>query len=197
MIGWCFPTRQKWVEEVIKKNILNMEEKQKKLDNNLKQKAIFIDRDGVINFNREDYVKSWAEFEFIPGAKDAIKHINETDFLLIIITNQSPIGRGIFTQDILDGIHKNMLEELFEHGCYVDAIYFCPHKPDDDCSCRKPKPGLILEAADDFKIDLPSSWMLGDSDSDLEAGSEVGCKTKKVTSENPLIKIVDELLSEK
>jgi histidinol-phosphate phosphatase family protein len=183
------------VEEFVAEKMQNIIVKQKKLKNDSKQKAVFIDRDGVINLNRDDYVKSWAEFEFIPGAKDAIQHINETDFLLIIITNQSPIGRGIFTQETLDGIHKKMLEELFEHGGYVDAIYFCPHKPDDNCNCRKPKSGLILDAANDFKIDLPSSWMLGDSDSDIAAGSAAGCKTKKVTSEDPLIKIVNEILN--
>ncbi len=159
-----------------------------------KQKAIFIDRDGVINYNRPDYVKSWDEFEFIPGAKEAIKRINESDKLLIIITNQSPIGRGIFTPNKLDEIHILMLAELSEFGCHIDAIYYCPHHPDDNCDCRKPKPGLILRAARDLNIDLRECWMIGDSDSDLKAGAAAGCKTMKVSVKQPLIKIVDRIL---
>jgi histidinol-phosphate phosphatase family protein len=159
-----------------------------------KRIAIFIDRDGVINYNRNDYVKSWDEFKFIPGAKKAIKRINETDRLLILITNQSPIGRGIFTKETLDNIHFKMLNELGEAGAHIDAIYFCPHKPDDGCDCRKPKPGLILRAASDYNIDLRKSWMIGDSDSDLKAGKDAGCKTLKVTTKKPLIKIVEQIL---
>lgn len=160
----------------------------------MKRKAIFIDRDGVINYNRNDYVKSWQEFKFIPGAKKAIKRINETDWMLILITNQSPIGRGIFTKETLDNIHFKMLNELSAAGAHIDAIYFCPHKPDDGCDCRKPKPGLILRAADDYNIDLSESWMIGDSESDLKAGKAAGCKTIKVTSEKPLFKIVEQIL---
>jgi histidinol-phosphate phosphatase family protein len=156
--------------------------------------AIFLDRDGVINVNRDDYVKSWDEFEFIPGAKEALKRINESDYMLIIITNQSPIGRGIFSTETLDDIHNRMLHELGKAGAHIDAIYYCPHKPDDGCDCRKPKPGLIIRAANDFNIDLNSSWMIGDSDSDLEAGKKAGCKTAKVDSKNSLLKVVEEIL---
>jgi histidinol-phosphate phosphatase family protein len=165
-------------------------------DKSAKRKAIFIDRDGVINYNRDDYVKSWDEFKFIPGAKEAIKRINQSSKILIIITNQSPIGRGIFTPDILDGIHKKMLHELGKAGGHIDAIYYCPHKPDDNCNCRKPKPGLILRAANDFNIDLDGSWMIGDSDTDLKAGAEAGCKTKKVTLERPLKDILNDILDD-
>lgn len=159
------------------------------------QKALFIDRDGVINVNRDDYVKSWDEFEFLPGAKEAIKKINDSDWLLIIITNQSPIGRGIFSPETLDKIHKLMLKELSDFGGHIDAIYYCPHHPDDNCDCRKPKPGLILKAGKDFNIDLSASWMIGDSDSDLTAGRAAGCKVKKVTSKQPLLEIVKQMLS--
>ena len=159
-----------------------------------KRKAIFMDRDGVINYNRDDYVKSWAEFKFIPGAKEAIKRINDTDKLLILITNQSPIGRGIFNKETLDNIHFKMLNELSTAGAHIDAIYFCPHKPDDNCDCRKPKPGLILKAAADYNIDLKESWMVGDSDTDLTSGAAAGCKTIKVDQKNPLIKVVEQVL---
>jgi histidinol-phosphate phosphatase family protein len=160
------------------------------------QKAIFLDRDGVININRSDYVKSWDEFVFLPDAKRAVKLVNESDFILIIITNQSPIGRGIFNTSTLDEIHGKMLHEFAEVGCNITAIYYCPHKPDDGCSCRKPQPGLILKAAADFDIDLSRSWMVGDSDSDIEAGKRAGCKTAKVSDDRPLIDIVKEILLE-
>ena len=159
-----------------------------------KCKAIFMDRDGVINYNRDDYVKSWAEFKFIPGAKEAIKQINDTNRLLILITNQSPIGRGIFTKQTLDNIHFKMLQELSAASAHIDAIYFCPHKPDDNCDCRKPKPGLILKAANDYDVDLKESWMVGDSDTDLKAGAAAGCKTIKVDLKNTLIKVVEQIL---
>jgi histidinol-phosphate phosphatase family protein len=162
--------------------------------NYIKQKAIFIDRDGVINYNRNDYVKSWDEFKFIPGSIEAIKKINETGRLLIIITNQSPIGRGIFPIEILEGIHKKMLDELSKSDAHIDAIYFCPHAPNDNCSCRKPEPGLILKAEKDFNIDLTDSWMIGDADSDLEAGETAGCKTIKVSRNKPLIKVIEQII---
>lgn len=175
------------------KYIVNEEKIPKKVSI-IKNKAIFIDRDGVINVNRHDYVKSWDEFIFLPEAKEAIKLVNETDWLLIIITNQSPIGRGIFTQERLNEIHSKMLIELSDFGCTIDAIYYCPHKPNDNCNCRKPKPGLILQAAKDFEITLPDSWMLGDAESDLEAGRAAGCKVKKVTEQQNLLKIINQIL---
>lgn len=173
---------------------MTSQKKTKERNKPTKRIAIFIDRDGVINYNRNDYVKSWDDFKFIPGTKKAIKRINETDRLLILITNQSPIGRGIFTKVTLDNIHFKMLNELGKAGAHIDAIYFCPHKPDDGCDCRKPKPGLILRAASDYNIDLKKSWMIGDSDSDLMAGRDAGCKTLKVTTIKPLIKIVEQIL---
>ena len=160
-----------------------------------KQKAIFIDRDGVINYNRNDYVKSWDEFKFIPGAKEAIKKINDSKVLLIIITNQSPIGRGIFTPDTLHKIHTRMLDEISKKGGHIDAIYYCPHHPDDNCDCRKPKPGLILRATHDFNIDLSHSWMIGDSDSDLVAGRTVGCNVIMVTEKKSLLHIIKQILN--
>ena len=163
-------------------------------EGSLMRKAIFLDRDGVINENRNDYVKSWDEFVFIPGVKEAIRRINGSDWLLILVTNQSPIGRGIFPTDRLEEIHMLMLQELGKSGCHIDAIYYCPHSPNDNCNCRKPKPGLILKAAHDFNIDLSASWMVGDSGTDLEAGVAAGCNTIKVTKEKPLLKIIEQIL---
>jgi histidinol-phosphate phosphatase family protein len=157
---------------------------------------VFIDRDGVINYNRDDYVKSWEEFEFIPGSIEAIKKINRTARLLIVITNQSPIGRGIFDTETLDSIHMKMLHELSKAGARIDAIFYCPHSPNDNCDCRKPKPGLILRAAKEFNIDLSDSWMVGDSKSDMKAGEEAGCRTIQVTIEKPLSQIVEQIFDE-
>ena len=160
-----------------------------------KIRVVFLDRDGVINVNRDDYVKSWDEFEFIPGAKEAIKTLNENEFWVIIVTNQSPIGRGIFGHETLNEIHKFMLQELSEVGAHIDAIYYCPHRPDDNCECRKPKPGLILKAAEELNIDLTISWLIGDSDSDLQSGKQAGCKVIKISDENNLLDTVKSIIS--
>jgi histidinol-phosphate phosphatase family protein len=156
--------------------------------------VVFLDRDGVINVNRDDYVKTWDEFEFIPGSKDAIKLLNENNYWVIIVTNQSPIGRGIFSHDTLENIHKNMLDELSRAGAHIDAIFYCPHSPYDKCGCRKPKPGLLIQAAKELKIDLSSSWLIGDSDGDIEAGSAVGCKVFKVSDKKKLIDVVKQII---
>ncbi len=163
------------------------------INDKTKRRAIFLDRDGVINVNRKDYVKSWKEFEFLPNTKKALKKINESGYMLIIITNQSPIGRGIFKPEILDGIHQKMLGELSKAGVRIDAIYFCPHKPGDGCSCRKPEPGLLVKAAEDFNIDLSNSWMIGDSDSDIVSGKRAGCRTAMVNENRSLFDIIEQI----
>ena len=163
--------------------------------NKAKIQVVFLDRDGVINVNRDDYVKSWSEFEFLPGAKDAIKMLNETNYWVIIVTNQSPIGRGIFDHNTLEEIHNKMLQELSDAGAHIDAIYYCPHSPDDECGCRKPKPGLLIRAAEELNIDLTNSWLIGDSEGDIEAGKAAGCKTFKVTEINGLIDIVKTIIA--
>ena len=163
--------------------------------NEAKIQVVFLDRDGVINVNRDDYVKSWSEFEFIPGSKDAIKVLNENNYWVIIVTNQSPIGRGIFDHHALEEIHNKMLQELSDAGAHVDAIYYCPHSPDDKCGCRKPKPGLLTRAAEELNIDLTNSWLIGDSEGDLEAGKAAGCKTFKVTEINGLVDIVKTIIA--
>jgi histidinol-phosphate phosphatase family protein len=163
--------------------------------NEAKIQVVFLDRDGVINVNRDDYVKSWSEFEFLSGAKDAIKMLNETNYWVIIVTNQSPIGRGIFDHNTLEEIHTKMLQELSDAGAHIDAIYYCPHSPDDECGCRKPKPGLLIRAAEELNIDLINSWLIGDSDGDIEAGKAAGCKTFKVTEINGLIDIVKTIIA--
>lgn len=140
-------------------------------------KAVFIDRDGVINelINRDGgkysprHVKDFHMFPFVPGA---MKQIRDAEYLVVIVTNQPDISRGFLKQEVLDEMHQ-ILRTL----CQVDAIYVCPHDNSDACLCRKPLPGMLLEAASDLSIDLNSSWMIGDRDSDIQAGQKAGCRT--------------------
>lgn len=152
-----------------------------------KQKAIFLDRDGVIN-KYVGFLRDIDEFELIDGVPEAIKKINESGYLAIVVTNQPVIARGEVTYEKLQEIHNKMETLLGKEGAYLDAIYFCPHHPHKgyegeipelkfDCDCRKPKPGMLLQAAEDFNTDLSQSWMIGDSQSDIEAGTAAGCKT--------------------
>ena len=139
------------------------------------KRAVFLDRDGVINLNRPDYVKSWDEFIFYPFAKLALSKLAKSDFLIIIVSNQSSIGRGIVKKETVDEINQKMKEEIEKEGGRIDAIYYCPHKPDEGCPCRKPNPGLLLKASEEWDIDLMKSYMIGDALSDIEAGKRAGC----------------------
>lgn len=152
-----------------------------------KQKAIFLDRDGTIN-KYVGFLRNIDEFELIDGAADAIRAVNNSGYLAIVVTNQPVIARGEVTLGELREIHNKMETMLGYDGAYVDGIYFCPHHPHKgydgeiaelkiDCECRKPKPGMLLQAAEDYNIDLSSSWMIGDSESDVAAGIKAGCKT--------------------
>lgn len=152
-----------------------------------KRKAIFLDRDGVINIERS-YIKTPEDFELYEFTPGAIKKINQSDYLAIVITNQSMIAQNMCTLDELENIHRKLDSELERHGAYIDAIYFCPHHPEQinleenadlriDCECRKPKPGMFLTAAQDFNIDLKKSFMIGDTERDIIAGSVAGCRT--------------------
>ena len=140
-------------------------------------KAVFLDRDGVINRKAppHEYITSWREFEFLPGAIDAIRDLSGSDYKLIIITNQRGIASGKMSIDDLNDIHSNMLKEIMKSGGRIDKIYFCPH--DDGCGCRKPLPGMLDEAAKEFGISLQESWVVGDSESDIELGKSRNCRT--------------------
>lgn len=152
-----------------------------------KQRAVFLDRDGTIN-KYVGFLRSPEEMELLPGAAEAIKRINESGYLAIVVTNQPVIARGEVTVEQLDEIHNKLETLLGQEGAYLDAIYYCPHHPDKgfpgeipelkiDCDCRKPKPGMLLKAAEDFNIDLSQSWMIGDDERDMEAGKAAGCQT--------------------
>lgn len=159
-----------------------------------KQKAIFLDRDGTIN-RYVGFLRNIDEFELLPGVADAIKKINASGYLAIVVTNQPVIARGEVTVEQLQEIHNKMETLLGTEGAYLDAIYYCPHHPHRgyegeipelkiDCDCRKPKPGMLLKAAKDFNIDLSSSWMVGDGVNDIKAGQAAGCMTALIGSED-------------
>lgn len=139
--------------------------------------AVFLDRDGVIIQNRKNYVRSWKDVEFLPTSLQALEQLSQSSYKIIIITNQSAIGRGIITMEQAEAINQRIIEEITNIGGRIDGLYICPHTQDDHCSCRKPLPGLILQAADTLSIDLPSSVMIGDALTDIQAGSAVGIKT--------------------
>ena len=152
-----------------------------------KQKAIFLDRDGTIN-KSVGFLTNINDFELEEGAAEAIKKINNSGYLAIVITNQPVIARGEVTLEELDEIHNKMERLLGEQGAYLDAIYYCPHHPDKGfagerieykiiCDCRKPKPGMILKASKDYNIDLEQSYMIGDYKNDVLCGKNAGCKT--------------------
>ena len=159
-----------------------------------KQKAIFLDRDGTIN-KYVGFLRNIDEFELINGVAEAIRKINESGYLAIVVTNQPVIARGEVSFEELGVIHNKMETLLGKEGAYLDAIYFCPHHPHKgyegerpelkfDCDCRKPKPGMLLKAAQDFNIDLAQSWMIGDGEIDVKAGQNVGCKTVLLSADN-------------
>jgi D-glycero-D-manno-heptose 1,7-bisphosphate phosphatase len=137
--------------------------------------AVFLDRDGTICV-LVDYMDDPAQVELIPGSAKAIKLFNELGLKVIVITNQSALARGFFTEQVLDAIHERMNRTLEKEGAHIDAIYFCPHHPDDKCGCRKPAPGLVIRSAKDNGIDLEHSFMVGDKMDDVEAGKASGCK---------------------
>ena len=171
-----------------------------------KQKAIFLDRDGTIN-KYVGFLRRVEEFELIDGVAEAIRKVNDSGYLAIVVTNQPVIARGELTFEHLDRIHQKMETLLGEEGAYLDAIYYCPHHPHKgykgeipklkiECECRKPKPGMLLKAAQDFNIDLAQSWIIGDTESDVLAGKSAGCRTILIGTEDYLQDLkADSLLS--
>ena len=158
-------------------------------------KAIFLDRDGVINQERKDYVKNLEEFKIFENVADAISLLKKENFLIVIITNQSAINRKLLSIKNLENIHKFLKKYLKKNNTSIDAIYYCPHTPEEDCSCRKPKPGLLLKASLDLDIDLKNSWMIGDSKTDIEAAKAAGCNSILLKENEKLFDIVKEFIS--
>lgn len=140
------------------------------------RRAVFLDRDGVINVNRPDHVKSWDEFIFLPRVLDAIRRLASSEFVIVITTNQSAINRGTATEADIQDIHQRMRAEIERVGGRIEAVYHCPHKPDDGCECRKPKPGMFQRAARELNIDLAQSIVVGDASTDIVAAQTIGAK---------------------
>jgi D-glycero-D-manno-heptose 1,7-bisphosphate phosphatase len=139
--------------------------------------AIFIDRDGVINQRRpDDYVLNWSQFIFVPGIREALKQIASLGRPMIVISNQAAVGKGLLDPAGLQEITAQMHKALAADGTFLAAAYYCTHRPDEDCGCRKPKPELLFSAARDFNIDLSRSIFIGDSDTDVQAARAAGCE---------------------
>ena len=138
-------------------------------------RLVIIDRDGTINEDRDDYVKSLDEWVPIPGALEAIARLNHAGWQVVVATNQSGLGRGLFDMAALNAMHAHMHQLLSQMGGRIEAVFFCPHTPDDQCGCRKPQPGLFAAIADRFKVDLQGVPMVGDMPRDLLAGVAAGC----------------------
>jgi histidinol-phosphate phosphatase family protein len=138
-------------------------------------RAVFVDRDGVICRNRDDHVKNWSEFEFLPGALRAMARLSDSILRIVIITNQAIINRRMASTEIVEDIHARMVESIEMAGGRVDRVLFCPHRPDEQCSCRKPQPGMLLKAAEELDLDLGRSYLIGDAETDIRAGQTVGC----------------------
>ncbi len=172
-----------------------------------KQRAIFLDRDGTIN-SYVGFLRNIDNFKLLPGVAEAIREINRSGYLAIVVTNQPVIARGEVTWEQLREIHNKLETLLGEEGAYLDGIYVCPHHPHKgypgeipelkiDCDCRKPKPGLLLRAAQDFNIDLAASWMVGDSENDMLAGQAAGCRCVKLETDGDLRAAVQAILEGK
>ena len=156
-------------------------------------KAIFLDRDGVINQERKDYVKKLDEFKILDKIADAINIIKSHGFLVIIITNQSAINRKLLSVETLNKIHEKLQSYLEKYGTSFDGVYLCPHTPSENCECRKPKPGLIIQAVTDFKIDLSQSYMIGNSETDLQAARNAGCNGILLKKNQTLLEVIVDL----
>lgn len=139
-------------------------------------KVIFLDRDGTIICDK-DYIRDPEKVEPLHGVGEVLAYLKECGFLLVMVSNQSGIGRGILTSDEVEGVNKRLFSILSECNVSLDAVYYCPHSPEEQCSCRKPSPKMLLLAARDLNLDLTRSFMIGDKFSDIEAGKRAGCKT--------------------
>jgi D-glycero-D-manno-heptose 1,7-bisphosphate phosphatase len=141
-----------------------------------KKRAVFLDRDGTINVEKE-YLFRIEDFEFIEGAPEAIRRLREAGYLVVVVTNQSGVARGYFSLDDVEKLHRHLQQELARFGTAVDAFYVCPHHPrfGEECDCRKGSPGMLLKAAEEHRIELGISYMVGDKAADIEAGQKAGC----------------------
>lgn len=148
-------------------------------------RAVFLDRDGVITRKAPEgeYVTRYEDMNLLPRVADAIRLLNEAGFRVIVVTNQRCVAKGILATRELEIMHSHMCKELAAQGARIDDVYYCPHEKHPPCSCRKPAPGMLQAAARAHNIDLTASWMIGDSDTDMQAGRNAGCKTARISSD--------------
>ena len=149
-------------------------------------RAVFLDRDGVINRKPPDgdYVTRWEDFHILPGVAEGLALLNRASFSVIVVTNQRCIAKGLMSAAELEKMHERMTELLGKAGAIVDGTFYCPHEIEPACNCRKPAPGMLLNAARSHGIELSASWMIGDSEIDVEAGRNAGCKTVRLLPTN-------------
>jgi histidinol-phosphate phosphatase family protein len=143
------------------------------------KRAAFLDRDGVINQRPPagEYITRWEDLHILPGVAEAVSGLREAGFLVVVVTNQRAVARGLLADSELQSLHQRMRDALEKAGAKIDALYYCPHEKEPACECRKPAPGMLLKAASEYGIDLSASWMIGDSLIDMAAGKAAGCKT--------------------
>jgi histidinol-phosphate phosphatase family protein len=150
------------------------------------RRAAFLDRDGVINRKAtgHGYVTRWEEMHLLPDIAESIALLNRAGFLVIVVSNQRCVAKGLISSSDLDSLHRRMCNELAGAGATIDGVFYCPHEEQPPCNCRKPAPGMLLTAARIHQIDLPASWMIGDADIDVAAGKNAGCKTARLLRSN-------------
>lgn len=161
-----------------------------------KRKVVFLDRDGVINYSAlpHQYIISWEEFRVFPWVSEAIQQCNKAGYYVVVISNQRGIARGLCTREQIDVLHQQMIEMFRQQGANIDKVYICPHE-NEECDCRKPKPGLFYIAEAQLwkekkqRVDKESSWMIGDSKSDIDAGKQYGVKTVWINNSNSELKV--------
>jgi histidinol-phosphate phosphatase family protein len=156
------------------------------------QPTVILDRDGVLNRRppRAGYVRTWEEFQWLPGAKEALRLLRESGYRVVIVSNQAGIGRGVMTEAALAEIHQHMIEESEQAGGQIESVFYCPHDWDDGCECRKPKPGMLFEAQKKFHLDLTRTLFIGDDERDQQAAQAAGCPFSMVTDESSLLDII-------
>ena len=145
----------------------------------MSRKALFIDRDGTLNSNppQGSFYWRWEDWRFLPNAEEALRRFTEDGYIIVVISNQSGVGKGLYTIRDVETLHKRVKKTLERQGVHIEAFYFCPHLTEDNCDCRKPKPGMLLKAAKELDIDLRASIVAGDAARDVEAGKSAGTKT--------------------
>ncbi len=165
------------------------------------KKAIFLDRDGTL-IEDKGFVYKKEDLELLPGAVEAIKLANDSGFIVVVVTNQSGVARGYFTEDDVRRFHAYLSQFLKQRKARIDAFYYCPHHPEatisayrKKCLCRKPQPGMLLQASADLQIDLHQSWMVGDSPRDVEAGKRAGCKTILLNQNTDILEAIIQIVS--